>query len=152
LFPQIVFSRTPAPTSLGNVGAVFHPAAYLLNLPAIREAEKAGRVFSFYQEGIAKNPAVGPLIEEVDQIRLQIAAALGCPVFGLRGQHREEEWRQITRRVRELEASPSADPREHGRRRAALLAPIHDAVVSGQHWLAYTYGVERVPGESLPAA
>jgi hypothetical protein len=152
LFPQIVFSRTPAPTSLGNVGAVFHPAAYLLNLPAIREAEKAGRAFSFYQEGIAGNPVVGPFIEEVDQIRLQIAATLGCPVFGLHRQPREEEWRQVMRRVRELEANPGADSREHGRRRAELLAPIHDAVVSGQHWLAYTYGVERVPGESLPAA
>jgi hypothetical protein len=86
LFPQIALSRTPAVTSLGNVGAVFHPVAYLLNLPAIRAAAQAGRVFSFYQEGIARKPVVGPIVEEVDQIRLRIAFALGCPVFGLR-QH-----------------------------------------------------------------
>jgi len=55
-------------------------------------------------------------------------------------------------RVQHLESQPLSDLHEHRRRRARLLQPIHDAVVSGQHWLAYTYGVERVPGESLPAA
>jgi opine dehydrogenase len=152
LFPHIVFSRTPAATSLGNLGAVFHPTTYLLNLPAIREAEKTGRAFSFYIEGIAENPVVGPMVEEVDQIRLRIAAAVGCPVFGLREQPREEEWAELMQQVQELEDHPLPDLKEHRRRRAALLQPIHDAVVSGQHWLAYTYGVKRVPGESLPAA
>jgi hypothetical protein len=152
LFPQIVFSRTPAATSLGNIGAVFHPTPYILNLPAIRKAEAAGRVFSFYQEGIARNPVVGPIVEEVDQIRLRIAEAIGCPVIGLRERPREEKWREVMRRVQALEANPLPELRAHQRRRAQLLQPIHDAVVSGQHWLAYTYGVERVPGESLPAA
>jgi hypothetical protein len=152
LFPQMVFSRTPAATSLGNIGAVFHPTAYLLNLPAIRAATAAGRTFSFYQEGIAHNPVVGPVVAEVDQIRLRIADALGCQVFGLREDPREDEWRRVMGRVQELEASPPADLREHRRRRTELLQPIHDAVVSGQHWLAYTYGVTRVPGESLPSA
>lgn len=152
LFPQTVFSRTPAATSLGNIGAVFHPTAYILNLPAIREARETGRVFSFYQEGIARNPVVGGIVEEVDQIRLRIADAIGCQVFGLSERPREEEWQEVMRRVHDLEAKPLSDLREHRRRRAALLQPIHDAVVSGQHWLAYTYGVERVPGESLPAA
>jgi opine dehydrogenase len=152
LFPNIVFSHTPAATSLGNIGAVFHPTAYLLNLPAIRAAEKSGRAYSFYIEGIAQNPLVGPVVEEVDQIRLRIAAALGCPVFGLHEQPREDEWAELMHQVQEIEAHPLADLRERRRRRAALLQPIHDAVVSGQHWLAYTYGVARVPGESLPAA
>lgn len=151
-FPQAVFSRTPAATSLGNIGAVFHPTAYVLNLPAIREAERAGRVFSFYKEGIADNPTAGPIVEEVDQIRLRIAAALGCPVFGLRDDPRERAWAAIMRRVQALEANPLPDLHEHQLRRAKLLQPIHDAVVSGQHWLAYTYGVERVAGESLPSA
>jgi hypothetical protein len=152
LFPHVVFSRAPAATSLGNIGAVFHPTAYVLNLPAIREAEEAGRRYSFYQEGIAQHPVVGPIVEEVDQIRLRIAAAIGCEVFGLREHPREEEWRRVMDRVHELEASPLADRREDRRRRAAHLQPIHDAIVSGQHWLAYTYGVKRIPGESLPAA
>ena len=151
-FPEVVFSEVPAAISLGNIGAVFHPTAYLLNLPAIRAAEQAGRVFSFYREGIAENPEVGPIVAEVDQIRLRIAAALGCSVFGLRECPREEEWQAIMRRVHALEANPPEDVHEHRRRRAELLQPIHDAVVSGQHWLAYTYGIERVPGESLPAA
>jgi hypothetical protein len=152
LFPEVVLSRAPAVTSLGNIGAVFHPTAYLLNLGAIRAAEKAGRVFSFYREGIAENPAVGPVVEEVDQVRLRIAAALGCPVFGLRERPREGEWRAVLRRVEALDANPPADVRRHRRRRAELLQPIHEAVVSGQHWLEYTYGVKRVPGEGLPAA
>lgn len=152
LFPQAVFSRTPAATSLGNIGAVFHPTAYVFNMPAIREAAATGRRFSFYQEGIAQNPVVGPIVEEVDQIRLRIAAAIGCPVFGLRDEPREEEWCAIMQRVHTLESKPWSDLREHRLRRARLLQPIHDAVVSGQHWLAYTYGVERIRGESLPAA
>lgn len=152
LFPRIVFSHTPAATSLGNLGAVFHPTPYLLNLPAIRAAERAARDFSFYIEGIAENPVVGPIVEEVDQIRLRIAAALGCPVFGLREQPREKEWAELMHQVWELETHPLPDLKEHQLRRATLLQPIHDAVVSGQHWLAYTYGVKRVPGESLPAA
>ncbi|HMF17812.1 MAG TPA: NAD/NADP octopine/nopaline dehydrogenase family protein [Gemmataceae bacterium] len=152
LFPQVVFSRTPAATSLGNIGAVFHPTAYILNLPAIREAKAAGHAFSFYLQGIAHNPLVGPIVEEVDQIRLQIAEAIGCPVFGLRERPREEEWQALMGRVHALEAKPLPNLREHCRKRARLLQPIHDAVVSGQHWLAYTYGVERVPGESLASA
>lgn len=152
LFPHVVFSRTPAATSLGNIGAVFHPTAYVLNLPAILEAERAGRRFSFYQEGIAQHSVVGPIVEEVDQIRLRIAAAMGCQVFGLREQPREAEWRRLMSRVHDLGANPLPDLREDRRRRAALLQPISSAVVSGQHWLDYTYGVKRIPGESLPAA
>jgi hypothetical protein len=132
LWPQLVLSRNPAASSLGNIGAIFHPAAYLLNLPAIQRAEAEGRPFSFYMEGIAYNPEVGPVVEEIDQIRLRIAAAVGCPVFGLREDPREEEWRELM--------AASSRP------------PIHDSVVSAQHWLAYTYGVERIPGESLADA
>jgi opine dehydrogenase len=152
LFPHMVFSRTPAATSLGNIGAVFHPTAYLLNLPAIRAAERTGRAFSFYQEGIAQNREVGQIVEEVDQIRLQIADALGCQVFGLREAPGEREWSSLMRRVEELDVNSRTNLDEHHRRRAALLRPIHDAVVSGQHWLDYTYGVKRIPGESLAAA
>jgi opine dehydrogenase len=132
LWPRVVISRNPAASSLGNIGAIFHPTAYLLNLPAIRRAEGEGRPFSFYMEGIAHNPEVGPVVEEIDQIRLRIAAAVGCRVFGLRDDPREEEWRELM--------AASSRP------------PIHDAVVSAQHWLHYTYGVKRIPGESLAAA
>lgn len=152
LFSHMVFSRIPATTSPGIIGAVFHPTTYLLNLPTIREAERASRAYSFYIEGIAQNPVVGPVVEEVDQIRLRIADAFGCSVFGLRERPRKEEWAALMDRVHEFEDHSLPDRKEHRRRRAALLQPIHDAVVSGQHWLAYTYGVQRVPGESLPSA
>jgi opine dehydrogenase len=154
MFPGIVFSRTPAATSLGNIGAVFHPTAYLLNLPAIQLAAAQGRPYSFYMEGIANNPVVGAIVEEVDQIRLKIAQAVGCQVFGLRDNPREAEWQAIMARVERdaLNADPGLSAQERRRRRAELLRPIHDAVVSAQHWLAYTYGIERIPGESLASA
>jgi hypothetical protein len=152
LFPNIVLSRNPAAASLGNIGAVFHPTAYLLNLPAIRQAKAEGCNFSFYMEGITHNAEVGRVVEEVDQIRLRIADAVGCRVFGLREKPQEGEWTRLMSRVKELEANPLPDLNEHRRLRAKLLRPIDDAVVSAQHWLHYTYGVERIPGESLPAA
>ncbi len=152
LFPHVIFSHSPAATALGNIGAVFHPTAYMLNLPAIRAAQQTGRVFSFYIEGIAENPVVGPIVEEVDQIRLRIADAVGCPVFGLHERPREDEWAELMRQVDELDSNPLPDLKEQRRRRSAILQPIHDAVVSGQHWLEYTYGVKRIDGESLPSA
>jgi hypothetical protein len=120
LFPNIVFTHSPAAASLGNIGAVFHPTPYLLNLQDIRAAEAAGRPYSFYMEGIAHNPVVGPIVEEIDQIRLRIADAFGCPVFGLRERPREEEWAELMRQVHELEQHPLPDVKEH-RRRGALL-------------------------------
>lgn len=152
LYPQTVFSRNPAATSLGNIGAVFHPAAYLLNLPAIRKAQAEGTQFSFYMDGIVHNDEAGPVVEEIDQLRLRIAVAAGCPVFGLNEAPREAEWARIMARVKHLEENPLPDLNEHRRQRARLLRPIHDAVVSAQHWLHYTYGVERVPGEGLRSA
>src|SRR5262249_10653819 len=65
---------------------------------------------------------------------------------------REREWAAIMSRVRDFNARPLFDLRQHRRRRVRLLEPINDAVVSAQHWLAYTYGVERIPGESLASA
>jgi hypothetical protein len=152
LFPSCVMGHCPAATSLGNLGAVFHPTAYLLNLPVIREAEARGRLYSFYREGIVENPAVGRTVEEVDQIRLRIAEELSCPVIGLCDRPHEEDWAALMRPVDQLEVDPLPDLREHRRRRTALLQPLRDTVVSAQHWLDYTYGVKREPGESLAAA
>lgn len=154
LFPQIVFSRMPATTSLGNIGAVFHPAAYLMNLPAIEAARAAGRRFSFYMEGIAHNPEVAAVVARIDQTRLRIARAFGCSVFGLDEDPGEEDWAHLMERVWHLERLPAstAGARTRARLRASYLQPIHDAVVSAQHWLAYTYGVQRIPGESLADA
>jgi hypothetical protein len=151
IFPQIVTSRIPATTSLGNIGAVFHPTAYLLNKDAILAAEARNTTFPFYIEGIARNARVAKVIEEIDQTRLRIAHALGISVFGLEGDPREEEWVAIMEKVPKSGVSCS-DIRELRRLRAMYLQPIHDSVVSAQHWLDYTYGVTRIPGEPLADA
>lgn len=152
LFPQMLVSRIPATTSLGNMGAVFHPGPYLLNLEAIKAAEEKNAEFSFYVEGIANNPEAGKVIGEIDQIRLHIARAVGCSVFGLDEEPREVEWSAIIAKVAGLAEASATNMTHLRRQRAACLQPIRDSVVSGQHWLDYTYGTKRIPGESLSHA
>jgi hypothetical protein len=151
IFPQTLTSQVPATTSLGNIGAVFHPTAYLLNREAILAADKTNTTFPFYIEGIAKNVKVAKVIEEIDQTRLRIAHALGISVFGLQGDPREQEWAAIMKEVPKSRKFGSSI-QELRRLRAVHLQPIHDSVVSAQHWLDYTYGVTRIPGESLSDA
>lgn len=152
LFPQLVFSRVPAVNALGNIGAVFHPAPYLLNLDDIKATRAAGRRYSFYMDGIAHNPRVGPIIEQIDQIRLQIAKSCGCSVFGLHAEPREEEFAAIMEQLVALSGPSIEDLNDQRLQRAAALQPLESSVVSAQHWLAYTYGVQRIAGESLPDA
>lgn len=149
LFPQMLLSPVPATTSLGNIGAVFHPATFLLNRDEIRAARAEGRAFSFYVEGIVQNPEAARAVGEVDQVRLSIAQALGCSVFGIEGAPRDEEWAAMMARVAALQASTFRGLQDQRRRRAACLEPVRDAVVSAPHWLDYTYGVHRIPGESV---
>lgn len=152
LFPQIIYSKIPATSSLGNIGAIFHPTAYMLNLEQIQAAKARGENFSFYVEGIANNPKVGNIVEDVDQIRLQIAAALGCTVYGLRDNPQEDEFIAILKKIKEAE-TPSPNNLHNIRwQRASYLHTLKNAVTSAQLWLAYTYGVERIPGESLAQA
>jgi hypothetical protein len=151
IVPQTLTSRIPATTSLGNIGAVFHPTTYLLNKDAILAAEARNTTFPFYIEGIARNVKVAKVIEEIDQIRLRLAHALGISVFGRKGDAREEEWAAIMEKVPTSRAS-SSDIQELRRLRVMYLQPIRDSVVSAQHWLDYTYGVTRIPGESLADA
>lgn len=152
LYPQTVYSDVPATTSLGNIGAVFHPTGYVLNQEGIRAAEARGEKFSFYVEGIANNPVVGQVVEEVDQIRLRIAKALGCEVYGLKENPQEEEFVTVMKQVAELEKQGHVNDPDICRQRSEQLEKVKDAVVSSQLWLASTYGVERIPGESLASA
>ncbi|HID62415.1 MAG TPA: hypothetical protein EYP49_06695 [Anaerolineae bacterium] len=152
VFPQMLTSRIPATTSLGNIGAVFHPTTYLLNRDAILAAEARNTSFSFYIEGIARNAKVAKVIEEIDQTRLRIAHALGLSVFGLKDDPREEEWAAIMEKVAQSQVPSSDNIQELRHLRAMYLQPIHDSIVSAQHWLDYTYGVKRIPGEFLAEA
>jgi opine dehydrogenase len=103
LFPQAVLSTAPAATSLNNIGAVFHPASYLLNLEEIEQAKKENRSYSFYIEGIARKPNIGKYIEKIDQVRLSIAHNLGIETFGLASDPREDAWRAFMQELRMAE-------------------------------------------------
>ena len=63
-------------TTLQNGNPVIHPAVTLLNTGLI---ERTGGDFLFYEEGVT--PAVGRLIEAVDNERIALAEALGVPLM-----------------------------------------------------------------------
>lgn len=150
LFPQAIFNNVPATTSIGNIGAVLHPTAYLLNLEAIKQAESAGKLYSFYMEGIAAKPDVAQAMEEVDQVRLRIANRLGLQVFGLKEDPKEAEWQALIDNLRRDEIRHAHDDVEDLRSiRHDHLVAINNAITSVQHWLDYTYGVRRIKGEPL---
>lgn len=152
LFPQAAVTRIPALTSLNNIGAVFHCATYLLNYDAIKQAEREHRIFSFYMDGIAKQPEVGKVLEEIDQVRLQIADRLGMSVFGLKTNPREDVWRKLTNGLRALEAEHEDDIEILRSIRRKFTEYLNNSVLSAQHWLDITYGVIRKEGEPLSEA
>ncbi len=152
LFPQAALSTVPALTSLNNIGAVFHCATYLLNYDEIEKRKNNGEVFSFYIDGIASRPEVGHVLEEIDQVRLHIAAALGIDVFGLEENPREDVWRKLTNGLRALEAEHDNEIEILRNIRKQFLEYLNNSVLSAQHWLDITYGVVRIEGESLSQA
>ncbi|MBD5338554.1 MAG: hypothetical protein HDR98_05480 [Bacteroides sp.] len=152
LFPQAALSTVPALSSLNNIGAVFHCATYLLNLDEIRRRENEGLIFSFYMDGIAARPEVGEVLEEIDQIRLHIARALGIRTFGLKENPREDIWRKLTNGLRALEEESADDIDILRRIRKEFTEYLDNCVISAQHWLDITYGVERREDESLSEA
>lgn len=149
LFPQAAFSTVPALSSLNNIGAVFHCATYLLNIEEIEARKNRGEIFSFYMDGIAARPDVGYVLEKIDQVRLQIANALGIKTFGLKSNPREDIWRKLTNGLRALEEESSNDIDILRRIRKEFTEYLDNCVISAQHWLDITYGVERIEGESL---
>ncbi|MBF6608100.1 MAG: NAD/NADP octopine/nopaline dehydrogenase family protein, partial [Flavobacterium sp.] len=152
LFPQAAHCRIPALTSLNNIGAVFHPAAYLLNMEAIEQAAKDNNPFSFYMEGIFYNSEVASTLEQIDQVRLQIAQRLGMNVFGLAENPREDVWRKLITGMRALEEEHEDEILELREIRKLFIKFLNNSVLSAQHWLDITYGVTRVQGESLGSA
>lgn len=152
LFPQAALSTVPALTSLNNIGAVFHCATYMLNIDEIERRKESGETFSFYMEGIAARPEVGKVLEQIDQVRLQIANALDIRTFGLRSKPREDIWRKLTNGLRALEEESADDINILRRIRKMFSEYLGNCVISTQHWLDITYGVERIEGESLSDA
>lgn len=76
--PQFVPGDNVLKTSLDNIGAVFHPAVTVLNSARI----ECGEDFEFYTEGVT--PAVAEILEEIDQERVNVAAALGLRAMSAR--------------------------------------------------------------------
>lgn len=73
--PQFTAAGSVLETSLHNIGGIFHPTLTLLNAGRI---ESTGGDYQFYHDGAT--PAVGRVLEQLDQERLAVAAALGVPV------------------------------------------------------------------------
>lgn len=149
LFPQAAVSRIPALTSLNNIGAIFHCATYVLNYENILRKQKDGEIYSFYMEGIAQRYDVGNVLEEIDQIRLQIAHELGLNTFGLRGNPREDIWRKLTNGQRALEEEHEDEIEILRSIRRLFMEYLNNSIISAQHWLDITYGVIRQEGECL---
>lgn len=72
--PQFVPCKNVLVTSLGNIGAVFHPTITLLNATRIENNE----TFDFYTDGVTR--AVASFLESVDYERVAIATALSVKV------------------------------------------------------------------------
>ena len=62
-------------TSLGNTGALFHPALTVLNAAWIEQSQGD---FEFYHQGAS--PSVAKVLELLDEERVSVAAALGVRV------------------------------------------------------------------------
>ena len=71
LLPELVASNLQT-TSLSNTNHMIHPSVVLLNAIRVENGEE----FSFYRNGIS--PAVGRLIESVDQERVGLARRVGA--------------------------------------------------------------------------
>lgn len=149
LFQHAAITRIPALTTLNNIGAIFHCATYIMNYDEIKRCEQIGKSFSFYIDGIANREDVGHVIEQIDQVRLQIAAKLGLSVFGLKENPREDIWRKLTNALRALEEESSDDIEMLRRIRREFTEYLNNCVVSAAHWLDLTYGVKRIVGETL---
>jgi opine dehydrogenase len=79
LFPQCKFEPHILYTSLGNIGAVIHPAAFLLNWGRVEESQ---RPLDFYLEAIS--PAVAGILEKIDFERVALGKALGLEIPSLK--------------------------------------------------------------------
>ncbi len=77
-FPKFVPGDNVMKTSLGNIGAVFHPAVVVFNAARIDSADE----FEFYTEGIT--PSVATALEDIDSERIAVSEALGFRAMSAR--------------------------------------------------------------------
>lgn len=79
VFPQFTKAESVLETSMGNVGAILHPAPTLLNVGWI---ETLRTQFLHYYEGITQS--VADFIEQLDQERLAVAHSMGAEVLSVK--------------------------------------------------------------------
>ena len=77
ILPQFRLVPDVLTTSLGNMGAVLHPASAILNAGLIQ----SGRAYDYYRETMSQ--AVADVIEKVDRERMAVARAAGAEVFSV---------------------------------------------------------------------
>jgi len=82
-YPQFIPAPNVLYTSLGNMGAIFHPALTLLNAGWIENTQGN---FQFYIDGVTRSTA--HVLEVLDRERVTVAAALGVRT------HSALEWLQ----------------------------------------------------------
>lgn len=70
LFPALVPAQHVLETSLGNIGAIFHPSIAILSASRIEQAES----FAFYKN---VTPGIASFIERLDEERLAVGKAFG---------------------------------------------------------------------------
>jgi opine dehydrogenase len=75
LIPQFRAVRDVLTTSLGNIGAMFHPASALLNVGLV----ESRRSYDYYPETMTKS--VAKVIEKLDQERMALAQSAEAEVF-----------------------------------------------------------------------
>lgn len=67
-YPNVLY------TSFNNIGAIFHPAPFLLNIGKVDRKEN----FKYYHEGIS--PYIAAFLEQLDKERVEIARKFSIPV------------------------------------------------------------------------
>lgn len=78
VYPQLIPAANVLETSLNNMNTVVHPLPVLLNAGRIESGEK----FRHYFDGIT--PAVGDVVEQMDQERVAVGRAYGLDILSLR--------------------------------------------------------------------
>lgn len=72
-FPSLYSYPNVLYTSINNIGAIFHPAPFLLNIGKVDRKEN----FKYYHEGIS--PHIAAFLEQLDKERIEIARKFSIP-------------------------------------------------------------------------
>ncbi len=133
LYPQVRRARNVLETSLNNVGAVFHPAPMMLNLPAIERAA-AGEHIRHYRELIT--PSICHMVlEPLDAERVAVARAMGVDAWSALDWFRE-----------------SYGVTGDGLYEVLSTNPHYAEFAAPSHFLGYHHILDEVPNSLVPIA